>query len=310
MTAHPSGTVLLMGHGSRDADGAREFLALVGAVRAAAPDVPVDAGFLEFAGPVLGSIQDAVDRCAARGDTPVLAVPVLLFFAGHGKADMPAQVQEARARHPQLDLRSKPILGTDTALLEIAEQRIAEAQAGLPPIDPEQVAVLLVGRGTTDAEANAEMFKIGRLLWERNPFGWVECGFVSLAWPDVPAGIDRCVRLGAKRVVVLPYFINTGVLVKRIADLTRLAQVRYGDTAEVRMAAHFGVHSKLVQLILDRAAEAGRDGPAAPIRAARAWRYAEAAGQLHDHTHGEASQGHHHHHEPHTVASVTAGDAP
>ncbi len=308
MTAHLNGTVLLMGHGSRDTDGAREFLALVEAVRAAAPGVPVDAGFLEFAGPVLGSIQDAADRCASRGDAPVLAVPVLLFFAGHGKADMPAQVQEARARHPQLDLRAKPILGTDTALLEIAEQRIAEAQAGLPPLDPEQVAVLLVGRGTTDAEANAEMFKIGRLLWERNRFGWVECGFVSLAWPDVPAGIDRCLRLGARRVVVMPYFINTGVLVKRIADLTRLAQVRYGD-AEVLLAAHFGVHPKLVSLVLERAAEAGRADPAAPIGAPRAWRYAEAAGHPHDHSHAEAGVGYHHP-DHHPMASVTAGDAP
>lgn len=281
------GTILLMGHGSRDAQGAAEFLSLAEAVRAAAP-VPVEAGFLEFAGPAVGSIQDAITRCARAAATPVLAVPVLLFRAGHGKADMPAQVAEARARYPQLDLRSRAILGTDTALLEIVEQRIAEAQTDLPLAEPEQTAVLLVGRGTTDAEANAELFRVSRLLWERNRFGWVEPAFVSLAWPDVPAGIDRCVRLGARRVVVAPYFLNTGVLVKRIGELARLAAVRYAGV-EVVTAGHMGVHPKLVDLILQRAYEAHAQGAEAPTVIERAWRYRA----------GQPSQGHGGHHNGH-----------
>jgi sirohydrochlorin ferrochelatase len=268
------GTVLVMGHGSRDADGVSEFVALVDAVRAAAGGVPVEAGFLEFPGLQVGSIQDAVDRCARSGRAPVLTVPLLLFCAGHGQADMPAQVLEARTRHPELDLRAKPILGTDPTLLEIVEQRLCEAQQGLPDIDPEQVAVLLVGRGATDAEANAEFFKIGRLLWERNHYGWVECAFVSLAWPDVPAGVDRCVRMGARRVVVVPYFLNTGVLVKRISERTRLAQLRY-QGVEIALAAHMGPHPKLVRLVLDRAADAQHEGPSHPLHAAKLWRYQE-----------------------------------
>lgn len=284
-----NGTLLLMGHGSRDIEGATEFVALAEAVRAASP-IPVESGFLEFGGPVVGTIQDAVDRCAANGEEPVLAVPVLLFFAGHGKADMPREVVEARSRHPKLDLRSRPILGTDPTLLEIVEERIAEAQASLPRIDAEQTAVLLVGRGTTDAEANAEMCKIARLLWERNRFGWVEAGFSSLAWPDVPAGIDRCIRLGARRVLVMPYFMNTGVLVKRIQELTRLAAIRYKGV-EVVAGQHMGVHPKLVGLILNRALEAQQAGPDAPIRSERAWRYQDQAPHSHDHGH------HHHHHD-------------
>jgi len=299
--AGANGQILLMGHGSRDLDGAREFVALVDAVRDAAGPTPVEAGFLEFAGPVIGSIQQAFDRCAERAE-PVLAVPVLLFFAGHGRADMPEQVEATRRRHPSLDVRFKPILGTDPALLNIVETRIAEAQAGLPAIDPEQVAVLLTARGTTDAEANAEFFKVGRMLWERNHFGWVECAFSSLAWPDVPAGIDRCIRLGARLVVVTPYFINTGVLVKRIRQLSRLAQLRYGD-AEVVVAEHMGVHPTLVSLVLQRAQDALAEGPAAPARPDKLWRYQQHhAEHHHDHDHGDA------HHADHNSASV-ADDA-
>lgn len=285
--AGASAQILLMGHGSRDLDGAREFVAVVDAVREAAAPATVEAGFLEFAGPVIGSIQQAFDRCAARPE-PVLAVPVLLFLAGHGKADMPEQIEVARRRHPNLDVRFKPILGTDPTLLAIVEERILEAQADLPAIDAEQVAVLLVARGTTDAEANAEFFKIGRMLWERNHYGWVECAFSSLAWPDVPAGIDRCIRLGARRVVVAPYFMNTGVLVKRIDELARLAQVRYSET-EIAVADPMGVHPALIGLILQRANDALGEGPAEPQRANKLWRYQQEV-DSHEHEH-------HHHHD-------------
>ena len=75
----------------------------------------------------------------------------------------------------------------------------------------EETAVLLVGRGSTDPDGNREVFKIGRLLWEGRGYGWVEVCFVSLARPAVPEGIARCVTLGAKRVIVVPYFLFTGV---------------------------------------------------------------------------------------------------
>jgi sirohydrochlorin cobaltochelatase len=81
--------------------------------------------------------------------------------------------------------------------------------------------VLLVGRGSTDPDANAELFKVARLLWEGRGIGGVEAAFVSLAEPGVPAGLDRCRRLGARRIVVLPYFLFDGVLPDRVAAQAR-----------------------------------------------------------------------------------------
>ena len=245
--------ILLMGHGSRDGEGALEFMELAGAVQQAIPKVPVEAGVLEFNGPVAPSIQEAIDRCAAMEAGRVLAVPVLLSNAGHAKNDMPAQIAQARARHPTLDLREAALLGIHASLLEIAEERIEQLGRRLGPADPKETAVLLVGRGASDAEANADFYKIGRLLWERSPFGVVECCFISLAEPGVPAGIERCVQLGASRVLVVPYFINTGILVKRISEQALKAQECYPST-RIAVGEHFGVHPKLVQLILARAA--------------------------------------------------------
>src|SRR5206468_12932191 len=76
----------------------------------------------------------------------------------------------------------------------------------------------------------------------------VEPAFVSLADPRVPAAVERCRRLGATRVAVVPYFLFTGVLVDRIADQAR------ADGATPY--PHLGVDARLVDLVLERYREA------------------------------------------------------
>ena len=81
--------------------------------------------------------------------------------------------------------------------------------------------MLLVGRGSTDPDANAEVCKVARLLQEGRPYAFVEPAFVSLALPDVAGGLARCRALGARRVVVAPYFLFDGVLPRRVGDQAR-----------------------------------------------------------------------------------------
>ncbi len=281
--------ILLMGHGSRDPEGVSEFLELAAAVREAAPaGQAIEVGILEFSGPEVSSIQEAIDRCVAVGARRVFAVPVLLFNAGHAKEDMPSQIAQGRARHPGLDLRLAPPLGIHRSLLEITEERLAELERQFFVGHPEATAVLLVGRGTSDAEANGDLFKIGRLLWERNHYGLVECCFAGTAAPLVTEGIDRCVRLGAEQIFVIPYFLNTGILVKRIHAQAQAARAVYPGV-EIAVGEHLGVHPKLVQLILSRAKTLagegnGNDGMGdGPVE--RPWRYV----RLPYHRHHESS---------------------
>ena len=96
-------TLLLMGHGSQDAAGLAEFSALVEAVRATAPHYEVEAGWLEFAGNGMPTIQEAIARCAQRGDQRILAVPLLLHRAGHSKDDVPTELTLARRHFPSLE---------------------------------------------------------------------------------------------------------------------------------------------------------------------------------------------------------------
>jgi len=135
-------------------------------------------------------------------------------------------------------------LGSDERLLQAVEARLA-------PLAPDgDTAVLLVGRGSLYSEANADLFKTARMLWDRNGFGWVEAAFVSVAPPGVAEGIERCLRLGAKRVVVAPYFLNTGVLVKRIAQQAR------ATLPGVLLAEHLGLQALVMDVLVERVSQA------------------------------------------------------
>ena len=240
-----------MGHGTRDAEGAAQFVDLLRLVREATPGQRIEGGFLEFGGPVLPFIRETIDRCMADGADRIRAVPVLLHDAGHTNNDMPREVASAQASHPSVPIEMTEPLRLCDELLEIIEARIGDIEQATVALPRGETSVLLVGRGTSDAGANGDFLKIGRLLWERNRFAMVECAFVSLTEPTVPMGIERCARLGADRILVIPYFLHTGVLVKRIGRQAAEAGAEHPELA-ISVGEPMGVHPNLVRLILDR----------------------------------------------------------
>lgn len=248
MTDRPA--LLLIGHGSRDGGGVAQCRELVeGARSATAPDLLVGCGFLEFAEPPL---DHAVDDLVASGAGHIVAVPLVLLGAGHLKDDGPAALARARRRHPGVRFSYGRELGVHPTLLSAAEQRAASLVGAGPRHD---WAVALVGRGSTDPDANADLFKVARLVHDGRGFSLVEAGFVSLASPSVPETLERCRRLGARRIAVVPYFLFTGVLVARIR---RQAEewARAHPDVEVRCSDELGPEPALVQLVLDRFSEA------------------------------------------------------
>jgi len=241
--------LLIAGHGTRDDAGAEAFRAFVEELGRRRPDLPVAGGFIELSPPPLG---DAVADLVERGVRRFAAVPLMLVSAGHAKGDIPAALAREKERHPGISYTYGRPLGPHPALLKVLERRLDEATGGR---DRAEVTVLLVGRGSTDPDANAEVFKAARLLWEGRGYAGVETAFVSLAAPDVPSGLDRCARLGARKVVVLPYFLFTGILPDRVRRQTEEWAAAHPDV-EVRSADVIGPEPELLDLVLERYEEA------------------------------------------------------
>lgn len=254
MTAPSQAPALLIaGHGTRDAGGAEAFRSFVAKLAERHPGLPVAGGFIELSPPPL---TEAVGALVERGVRRFAAVPLMLVSAGHAKGDIPAALAREKERHPGLSYTYGRPLGPHPSLLKVLERRI---DAVLDGADRSGVTVLLVGRGSTDPDANAEVYKAARLLWEGRGYAGVETAFVSLAAPDVPAGLDRCVRLGARRIVVLPYFLFTGVLPDRVRRQAADWSAAHPG-AEVATADVVGPAEELLDLVWERYEEAAGEG--------------------------------------------------
>ena len=126
-------------------------------------------------------------------------------------------------------------------------------------------AVLLVGRGTTDPDANADLYRAARLLWETTRdlgVRQVEAAFVSLAQPSVTEGLDRLRALGARRVAVLPFFLFPGVLPTRIRTQVAAWLAENRGAMRAAVAGVIGDCDELADLVLERYTEADGRGAA------------------------------------------------
>ena len=242
--------LLVVGHGTTSGPGVEQFSALVDRMRVAHPGHDVEGGFLELAPP---PIQDAVAKLVAAGHRSIDVVPLVLVAAGHSKGDIPAALVREQGRHPGLSFRYGRPLGPHPLLLADLADRLATA---VPDDLWPQTAVVLVGRGATDPDANAEVAKTARLLLEGRGIATVETAFISLAQPSVPAGLDRAARLGYQRVVVVPYFLFEGVLPDRIRRQAREWAVEHPEV-QVRTAGLLGPSERLVTLVTERWSEIG-----------------------------------------------------
>lgn len=236
--------LLLVAHGSRNAAGVAEAHQLGAEVSMACPDLRVATGFLELADPPAGLV---LDDLVARGCARITVQPLMLLAAGHGKNDVPAIALEGRARHPGVEFAFGSPLGVVPELLAVAQMRLKEAAAEGWPL-------LVIARGTSDPDANAEAARAARLLAEWCGAPDLELGFTGVTWPSVPDALDRMARLGHTRAAVFFWFLATGKLVERARE--QIAHFVDATGIQVRDAGYFGADPALVPVIRQRHDEA------------------------------------------------------
>lgn len=294
--------VMICGHGSRDPEALSEFETLAAGLKAKLPATDIELGYLEFARPV---IREGFETLAARGVGRILALPAMLFAASHVKNDLPSEVNGFAADHPGIEMRFGRELSIEPKLLKAAAERIEEAERGSGGNVPRGESLLLVvGRGTTDPDANSNISKLARMLWEGMGFGWAEVAYSGTAAPLVEPGLRRAALLGFKRIVVFPYFLFTGVLVKRVyAACDRVAADHPG--IEIVKAGYLRDHPLVLDCFVERVAEIVDGEPAMNCRLCK-YRvqiigHEPAAGAPqqghHHHVRGIGAHAHHHHHD-------------
>lgn len=238
--------IFIVGHGTKSGRGIEQFLETVNQVQSKS-NLPVGYGFIELANP---SISIGLEKLISSGSISyVKIIPLLLLAAGHIKNDIPDAISNARLNHPTLSFEISKDLSITPSLLEIIEDRVIESLASVNSTKPE--FTLLVGRGSTDPDANSDLYKIARLLSERGRIGEVQPSFISLANPDVPSSLSRLAKIGASEIVVAPYFLYQGALLNRIYDQSKLWSTSNAGPV-IHLAREMGPDEKLSNLIIER----------------------------------------------------------
>ncbi len=246
---------MICGHGSRSQAAVDEFAVLAEKLPSYLPkDWVVDYGYLEFANPV---IRDGLDNLKAHGCERILAVPGMLFAAMHAKNDIPTVLNTYAAR-TGLEVNFGRELGVDPKMVAAASGRVraavdaANAAHGDLPL--EQTALVVIGRGASDPDANANVCKITRLLWEGMGFGWAETGYSGVTFPLVEPCLNHVAKLGYERVIVFPYFLFTGILIDRIYGFTDQVAAQHPDIQFVK-AGYLSDHPKVLETFAERILE-------------------------------------------------------
>lgn len=239
--------ILICGHGSRDPEGVRGFKELVALLKERYPDYMVDYGFLEFSHPVYAA---AVERMYLAGVREILAIPAILFAGAHAKNDIPYEMNTLQSQYEGLTIRLGRHIGITPSILKLARKLIVEAGA---TGDLSDTCLLVVGRGTSDPDANADVAKMTRMLWEGMGFGFATTAYIGVTKPLLQEALPLVNVLPFRRVIAVPVFLFTGVLLKKIYG--QLDEYRAQTNKEILYTPGFECDELLLETIDERIKE-------------------------------------------------------
>jgi sirohydrochlorin cobaltochelatase len=159
-----------------------------------------------------------------------------------------------------------------------------------------ETVLLFVGRGSSDPDANGDVCKLARIVWEGSGYSTVETCFIGITHPRLEEGFQRARLYQPKRIIVLPYFLFTGLLVKKIFDITAQQQEQYPDIA-ITCLPEMGLHPQLFSIIREREIETQLGSVQMNCEMCKFRLAARANGDGHHHDH-DHDHHHHHHHTP------------
>tara|TARA_B100000029_G_scaffold464398_1_gene498339 strand:+ start:1739 stop:2836 length:1098 start_codon:yes stop_codon:yes gene_type:complete len=239
--------ILICGHGSRNRLAIDEFAKLASRLKSKLPAIPVEYGYLEFARP---TIRTSLDRLQEQSVDRVIALPAMLFAAGHVKNDIPALLNKY-SHETGLTINYGRELGINNSMVSAAAARVQETLEASSDCPNSETLLVVVGRGSSDPDANANVSKITRMLVEGFGFGWGETVYSGVTFPLVEPGLRQLVRLGFRRIIVFPYFLFSGVLVSRIRMHTKKVA---DDFPQIQFlnASYLDSHPLVIETFKDR----------------------------------------------------------
>jgi len=247
--------LLMVGHGTRDKEGRQAFLDFVESYQSLDTSRPVFCCFLELTEP---NIIEGVEKCVEQGFTDITVLPILLFAARHTKFDVTNELDRALKLYPQVTFHYGGHFGNTPTILDLWRSRLDKLDDGQNNplnIPAEETVLLIVGRGSSDPDANSDVYKFSRLLWEGSNYLTVETCFIGITHPRLEDGFKRARLYNPRRIIVLPHFLFTGALMKKIFRISSEQQELYPDIS-IDNLSEIGFNPALFSVVREREIEA------------------------------------------------------
>ena len=283
--------LLAIGHGTRNVRGRQTFIDFVEQYHQLDPSRPVIPCFLELTEP---NIQQGVDLCVEQGYTDISALPILLFAARHNKFDVTNELDRAKKRHPQVTFHYGRHFGITPKIIELWRDRLSQLDASennSRNISRQDTVLLFVGRGSSDPDANGDLAKLARIIWEGSGYQTVETCFIGITHPRLEEGFRRAYFYNPQRIIVLPYFLFTGVLMNKIFDITAQQKQLHPKIA-FNCLPEMGIQPQLLEVIRQREIETQLGQVTMNCEMCKFRLAANSA----EHSHHQHDHNHHHHH--------------
>jgi precorrin-8X/cobalt-precorrin-8 methylmutase len=244
--------ICLLGHGSRDPDGTQEFLALWKKLRERNFCQITEGGFLEFAKP---TISEALSACHRHGIKNIIILPSILFSGKHTQKDIPKIANEMFQGLPEINLIFAEPLAPQPELMEVCRKRIEQGESGSQePISRSETLLMTVAHGSRNTDFNTQVEKNLSRLGKKLGFGKTLTCFAGNSQHFLADMQNKFTSQKFRRVILLPFFLFTGVWVKRVHSLADTFQGKYPDIEFLKIP-HLGYHDLIVEALIQRVRE-------------------------------------------------------
>lgn len=240
--------ILLIGHGSRDAEGIEQFHTMVEKVRAEMPHYPVSFCFLELAEP---DIQTGIRNCVNDGAEEIITLPVILSKAKHFQSDIPEELEQARQEHPQIKIHYGEHLGSHALMMDVL---LASLRQAAPDTNASDAEVVLVSQGSSEEEGNEELKELAAKLGETIENPNVHASFMVMTEPKLHQTLQEVTAAKAGQVIIIPCFLFTGTMYKKIHETMEDFRGQFPKTS-FELADCFGICDLFIEIIVDRLIE-------------------------------------------------------
>jgi sirohydrochlorin cobaltochelatase len=215
--------------------------------------VPVCSAFLEG----FPSVGEAIRKSVITYRPPrIVVLPMFLGASAAQKNNLYAIVAAAQDRWSDVTLHYGKPLGIHEGVVSAYRQLLKETLNSASEIPTSETALLVVGNGSRDAESNAEVYQMARMVYESAQVDAVEVAYQRSTTPNIETGIKRALQNGARRIVVVPYLLYEKSLYKTIH--AQIKQLQATIDAEILTAPHLDIHAGILDAVSQRYRESLR----------------------------------------------------